>query len=310
MRGEPATIAEPASDTEAGYRSPLYAASLSEFGRPLFLPRCGGWLLERTIGNSNLVDATSPYPLFCCADWSLIDADLIALGRGLVSVTLVTDPTAEYSKTDLRGVFDVVSVHTNHYLIDTTRDPDISKSHLQNARRALRKVDVEVCNTPSDYIDEWVELYGVLSKKHGISGLRAFSIECFESQLSVPGMVMFRAVANGRTVGLDLWYLDGLTAQGHLAAFSSEGYKLGASYATKFSLIEHFKDRVRWINFGGLPNGDAEKTRGLQHFKSGWANDERPAYICGRILDRQTYRRLSNVHPDTAFFPAYRAGEF
>ncbi len=35
-----------------GYAAPLYAQSLAEFGQPLELSRCGGWLLERPVPGS------------------------------------------------------------------------------------------------------------------------------------------------------------------------------------------------------------------------------------------------------------------
>ena len=43
-----------------GYLSPLYAESLVEFGAPLHLPRCDGWLLVRPIPQSDDCDAIVP----------------------------------------------------------------------------------------------------------------------------------------------------------------------------------------------------------------------------------------------------------
>jgi hypothetical protein len=122
-------------------------------------------------------------------------------------------------------------------------------------------------------------------------------------------MVMFRAARGGRTLGLDLWYVQDDVAQGHLVAFNDEGYELSAAYATKWTLLNHFVGKVRWVNLGGLPGSADQGDRGLGHFKRGWANTTRKAYLCGRVFDRRTYDGLSRSAPEQTFFPAYRAGD-
>ncbi|MBM3888816.1 MAG: hypothetical protein FJ388_06780, partial [Verrucomicrobia bacterium] len=74
--------------TPTGYRHPDYAAALAGFGRPLELPRCGGWILERPIPGSLRHDAMGPYPLFACSDWRGLRADLDALSNRLVTVAI------------------------------------------------------------------------------------------------------------------------------------------------------------------------------------------------------------------------------
>jgi hypothetical protein len=67
----------PLHDDEAtGYSHPAYAASLSEFGAPLELPRSGGWLLRRAIPGSDACDAMGPYPLFACRSPAGLAEDL------------------------------------------------------------------------------------------------------------------------------------------------------------------------------------------------------------------------------------------
>jgi len=47
------------------------AANLSrwfEFGPPLELPHCGGWIRDRAIRDSGLRDAMGCYPVFACRD--------------------------------------------------------------------------------------------------------------------------------------------------------------------------------------------------------------------------------------------------
>jgi hypothetical protein len=296
---------------KVGYRSSAYAQAFSEFGRLCPLPRSGGWMLERPIANSAKVDAMGLYPLLCCSDWSALRDDLDEYGADWVSATAVTDPLGDYDEALLRSSFDRITPYKDHFVAEMTGPPEtfVTKSHRQNARRALRNIEVEVCVDPMEYIDDWIALFAVLTKRHGIAGLQAFSRESFAHQLSAPGMVVFRASMDGETVGLDLWYEDGDVAQGHLVAFNDNGYANRASYATKWTLLHYFADRVRWVNFGGVAGVDAAASSGLEHFKRGWSNTTRKSYLCGRIFDDASYQELTRDLTDTTFFPAYRAGE-
>jgi hypothetical protein len=266
-------------------------------------------MLERSINNSAAVDGMGLYPLLCCTDWSAIGKDLDECGAAWITTTAVTDPLGDYDEALLRRNFDQVVPYKDHFIAEMTGPPEsfVKKSHRQNARRALRNVVVEVCEDPMEYIDDWIMLFDVLTKKHGISGLRAFSRQSFGQQFCVPGMVMFRASVDGETVGLDLWYVDGDVAQGHLVAFNDKGYAHRASYATKWFLLLYFADRVRWVNFGGVADVAGSSTNGLEHFKRGWSNTTRKSYFCGRIFDEPAYRKLTRDLPETGFFPAYRA---
>lgn len=296
---------------ESGYLHPAYAASLAGFGVPVALPASGGWLLRRRIDASGIEDATGPYPLFCCRDWNGLPADLDRLRDALVSVVLVTDPLADCGIDMLRATFEHVVAFRRHYVIDldTPFEHSISRSHRAHARRALREVEVEICAEPWRYLDDWMRLFGILVERHGIRGPRRFSRQAFDEQFAVPGMTMVRASRHGQTVGLDLWYVQGDCAQGHLAAFDEAGYALQASYATKWTVIEHFRRRqLRWINLGG---GRSESgTDGLSRFKQGWTSATRQAWLCGRVLQPQAYAALvaARAPVDQDFFPAYRHG--
>ncbi|MEM7130830.1 MAG: hypothetical protein AAF702_31185 [Chloroflexota bacterium] len=296
---------------EPGYLHRLYADAFQEFGTLHRLEQCAGWVLERQIRGTAAHDAMGLYPLFCCQDWHALAQDLDTHGERWVSLALVADPFGNYDESLLNMLFDVVLPYKEHYVADTEvpLDSFVSKSHYKNARRALNKVDVEVCPTPLVYLDEWIKLFSVLADRHDIRGLRAFSPDSFEKQLRVPGMVMFRAIREERTVGMDLWYVQDNVAQGHLVAFNDEGYSMSASYATKWTLLNYFVGKVRWVNFGGLPGSASPSAQGLGHFKQGWANTTRKAYFCGRIFDQERYDSLSHQLPETNFFPAYRAGE-
>ena len=110
-----------------GYMSREYAAAFAEFGAPRQLARSGGWLIERAIAGTQHRDAMGCYPLFGCADWSALAADLDDLKHELVSVALVADPFGKHELAALERAFDVVRPFTaTHWgtQVMTVRDPD------------------------------------------------------------------------------------------------------------------------------------------------------------------------------------------
>jgi hypothetical protein len=302
-----------ASSTLAGYGHEAYVRSLNEFGRPRELPRSHGWFLERPIPGSAQRDGMGCYPLFACQDWSLLQADLQALDRELVSLALVADPFGAYTPEDLRDCFDVVNPFKQHCVTDLQQPADQipSPHHRYYARKAFRHVAVELCATPLNQLDEWTALYSVLVQRHALKGIKTFSRHAFADQLAVPGLHMFRAVHQAETIGAHLWFVQGEVAFSHLAAVNETGYQLGAAYALYAFALQYFVDKVRWLDLGagaGLEGGAS----GLDWFKQGWATGVRPVYFCGRIFDPATYAHLVQTRgvAATDYFPAYRVGEF
>jgi hypothetical protein len=162
---------------------------------------------------------------------------------------------------------------------------------------------VEVCSEPARHLDDWTRLYAGLAARHGLVGIRAFSREAFERQLAMPGMVAVRAERDGETVGMALWLADPPVAHYHLAAYSASGYEVSASYALFDLALRHLREHaVGRVDLGGSTG------EGLDRFKRGWANEQRTAHLCGRVLDRPAYERLAAGRA-TEWFPAYRAGE-
>lgn len=292
-----------------GYRHPDYAAALSEFGAPLHLPLSQGSLLVRPVAGGPHLDAMGPYPLFACSDWQALAADLDALTGELVSVSLVADPFGDWTPALLDAAFpDRRIAFKQHFVAELGPDPlrRVSAHHQRFAARGQRLVTVDVLSEPASLLEDWVRLYGELVRRHGISGVAAFSTESFERQLAVPGIVALRAAEAGATVGAALWYVDRGVAYWHLAAYSSRGYKLDASYALLAAALEYFSGAgVQWACLGAGAGLEADATDGLSRFKAGWASSTRTAYFCGRVLDRQRYAALGGG--SASFFPAYRA---
>jgi hypothetical protein len=256
------------------------------------------------------------YPLFACHDWSQLHADLEELDREWVSLSLVTDPLAEYDAAYLCWCFgDVVIPFKQHFVVDLSRPVDtcVSKHHRRYARKALKDVSVEICKSPMHLLDDWVDLYATLSERHKIKGILAFSRSSFAKQLRVPGIVAFRATYQGTTVGALLWYVQGEASYYHLGASSPLGYELRTSFALFWSAIEYFAaSGLRRLDLGAGAGVTGDGTDGLARFKRGWSTGTRTAYFCGRIFDQARYAELARARGVSAdgYFPAYRKGEF
>ena len=303
------------ADAPAGYAHPAYAESLAEFGTPRLLRHSGGWVLERKIPSTKAHDAMGCYPLFSCPNWSGLSADLEEIDKDLVCLSLVTDPFGVYDEGYLRVCFrELVVPFKQHFIscLDRPIETIVSKHHRYYARKALNRVSVERCDEPKAFLDDWIELYAHLTAHHGIHGIKAFSRTAFAAQLETPGLVMFRAVCEGKTVGAHLWYKQCAVAHSHLAAVNALGYELMAAYALYWFALESFAAEVRWLNWGAGAGLDSQGADGLTTFKRGWATETRTAYFCGRIFDHEEYQNLltaRGVLPND-YFPAYRQGEF
>jgi len=300
-----------------GYSHPGYAASLADFGRPRALPRSSGWLLERSIADTPYRDAMGCYPLFACRDWSKLDLDLEELGSELVSVAIVADPFGDHNAAQLRKSFPtLVTPFKEHLVTDLSRSPEsiVAAPHRRKARKALDCLNVERYDDATRFINEWIELYSNLIRRHDIRGLAAFSETSFRAQLAVPGVSMFRASVDNETVGMTLWYTDREVAYYHLGAYSELGYELEASFALFWRALEYFSSqRLQWLDLGaGAGISAQDHSDGLTRFKRGWATGTRTAYFCGRICDHSKYDDAMRRRSVTAtnYFPAYRKGEF
>jgi hypothetical protein len=298
-----------------GYAHHNYARSFAEFGNPRQLPNSQGWILERAIAGSSHRDAMGCYPLFVCPDWGRLKTDLDSI-EDLVCLSLVADPFGEYDEEYLQQCFpDLAIPFKSHFVVDLSQSPDtfVNAHHRRNARKALSELKVEECERPLEFLDDWTELYAELIRRHEITGMTTFSRESFAMQLQTPGMFAFRAILDGQTVGMLLWYAHEDRAYYHLGAYSQVGYDRRASFALFDFSIQYFAQRgFAWLNLGAGAGTDGQVDSGLSRFKRGWSNGVRTAYFCGRIFDHAKYQEVINLRqtPSTKYFPAYRVGEF
>lgn len=298
----------------SGYLDPLYAKSFSEIGEPIFLPNSGGWLIKRLIPGTTFFDAMGPYPLFLCKNWDMVTDDLEQLKHDLISVTFVIPPLIKFPVDLYQSYFDRFFAYKDHYLLDLSLPVDqvISTGRRKDARRALRNLVVDVVSATNIDPLEWCGLYQNLVSRHNIKGIRAFSENGFRSQVSIPGMHFFRAFYEGRLVGGSLYLEDENIVYFHLSAFYEEGYNLDAAYAMKWTAIQYFTNKVRWMNLGGSTANANGVLGGLDQFKSGWSNETAKSYFCGKILNQTHYVEMTvkRSSPAVNWFPAYRAGEY
>lgn len=271
--------------------------------------------MERKVPGFEDRDAMGCYPLFLCDDWRGLKEDLQDLRSELVSLALVTDPLGDYDIPCLQECFrDVVFPFKEHFVVDLYLPvkKTVSKHHQYYARKALERLHVERVQDPSQFLGQWTELFATLISRHNLVGIKAFSNVAFAKQLNIPGIVVFKATAEGTTVGAHLWFVSGDMAYSHLAAFSPLGYDLMCSYALYWYAIEYFSDGVRWIDIGAGAGTKSDSSDGLSRFKRGWSTGTRMAYFCGRIFDHEKYSGIVAQKGISAndYFPAYRKGEF
>jgi hypothetical protein len=307
---------EPVKNTPdfIGYAHPAYALSFQEFGEPRELPGCGGWIIVRPIPGTLYKDAIGCYPLFACRDWTKLHEDLEHVSSDLVSLVLVADPFPKVGPAYLKQCFDVIKPFKTHYVADLSHPLEnfVDRGHRYSARKSLKIMTVEVCSQPAQYLDDWIRLYDNLIRKHDIRGINAFSHECFKIQLNVPGMVMVLGRLEGEIIGASLFLLSDQVAYTHLSAYSSEAYKIRASYGIRWKALVYLYDQgIRYVDLGGMAGTKEDPSDDLAQFKRGWSNGQRVVYFCGRVFDRHRYESICRQYMITNadYFPAYRSGE-
>jgi Acetyltransferase (GNAT) domain len=296
----------------SGYASAEYAHSLAEFGDPLALPAAETWLLTRELPCGGGKDAIGCYPLTCCTHWDNLSRDLAELPAEVVSVALVADPAARLPTGLLRDCFPDVCYHyKDHYFADLSQPlaTFVASHHQRNVRKAARSLRIECVKNPANYLEIWNQLYTHLVERHAVRGIAAFSPTAFRRLMEVPGLRAYVASAGEKIVGMLLWLIMNDKAYYHLAAYSERGYSLKASFALFWQSLESLAaEKMAWAALGGGA-GALSASEGLSRFKQGWSTETRPAYFCGRILDRKRYAELVALsgNPATSYFPAYRA---
>jgi hypothetical protein len=275
-----------------------YVRAFDHDGSAVQLPRSGGWLNVDTI--DEYVDARHVYPGLFCRDWSLLLNDLAELE--LVSVVAMVFPIGVRHER-LCELFPLVRPIKEQYVV--RHDVDWSLHHVKAVKRARRQVEVELVAEASAGLPSFARMYDELRWRHKIVGTEDYPLDSLRRQLALSSARLFRADLDGRTVAMQLWLQEGDWAHYVIGCADVYGYRTEASYAlTSYALLKLRGLGAREIDLGRVPEG----ATGLVAFKQGWGAEARPAYLCGRVLDRTAYDVLCERHgQDDDWFPAYRS---
>jgi len=288
-----------ASAGRYGYLHPGYAESFVEVGEVRHLRRSGSWLLTRPIEGSDRRDALVGYPRLISRDWvGLVEdlAETVALSD-VVTVSAVTDALASVDEEVLRPAFgDLVRIDAQHYIADLLAFWP-SRDHRRATRRALELMDVEVADAPTNFVEPWA----AVSPGPLPGAALGLSDVALARQLALPGCVGFSVQAEDGPVAMAVVYVSGDHAYLHALAATEAGDELGARYALVQTMVEDMAGRgLRFLDLGAVREDAA--------FMDGWTEIVRPAYRCGRVVDRVAYAELAAAcgTTDSAVFPSYR----
>lgn len=289
------------------YATADYVQSLPHMGGAMEVPEWRTWVIVRPLADGR-TDVCGPYPLAVIAEDADLEGGLERLRlSGAVSVTLVLD---DFNRPDLARIerlFDPVTPFKTHYVVDRAiGEAAPSKHHRYDIRRALNQVSVkEFCL--DERLDDWIELYDALVRRHGLGGLHAFPREHHLALARSKDFVAVGAFQDDVLAAAHIWAVSGTRVHSHLAASSERGYRMGAAYAVNDCSIRLFSE-ARIINLGGGAGRLDNPDDGLARFKRGFANATARAYICGKVLDPDAYRHLARARgaEDSGYFPAYR----
>ncbi|WP_319581974.1 GNAT family N-acetyltransferase [uncultured Pseudodesulfovibrio sp.] len=296
--------------TEQGYYSNDYCGSLSEFGTQFIGHNSGAGFLRQEFSGS--VDYCGQYPFVCVKSWDEILFDLEDMKKeGGISAVFVTDPFFEKDVPISLGRLNIARKFKRHFIVNLDKDLDrkLSGKKRYTVRKASESQKVRIFKGKREYAPVFWELYSELIRRHNIQGIQRLSEKAIGAQLEVEGAVVVEASTQGRIVGAMIWYIVGDKAYSHLHAQSAEGYTLHTNFALYYKMLRYLQDAgIKYANLGGVPGHEDSKGNGLAHFKSIWSDEARYSWLCGEILDRVGYERLTiglDVNSDN-FFPAYR----
>ncbi len=281
--------------TRHAYARDDYVAAL---GTAVAVPSWSTAVVDREIADGGH-DAIGSYPM------AVISGDISQgleelRAHGLVSLVVVPDPLA-HDVEAFRPHFDQVTAFKTHLLIDGPFEP--SAHHRERIRRGHRRCRIER-GVLARWLPDWTTLYAGLVESRGVGGMAAFKPGYFDVLAKYDDITAFAAFVGDEMAGMTLWFASDGIVYNHLTACNELGYKNGAAFALYDAAIAHFGDQGV-INLGGGPGVFGAEDSGLFQFKQGFANSRTAAHVCGAVLDRDAYDRLTADKP-SAFFPAYR----
>lgn len=286
---------------ENAYESEVYAGCFQNT-KLIFLKSWGIWLKLRPIKN-DLYDAIILAPRIILPSGQVLEDGLQELRQlDIISATLISDPMSSNQPQDLAKTFDFFEPFKMHHVVNFRKQQDLEGNHKRNVRYAEKRCQVEQVDF-KDYLDDWWQMWQVLTIRHGIEG--GYNQNYFKSLASVPGLTAHAAFAeDGGCVAISLWAQRIYGYAAHLTVCSQEGYSCKANYAVYAKALKDFQ-KASYLDLGSNAGIKDDPDDGLSYFKAGFANETRQSYVCGLIINPVVYELLS-VGKNKSFFPAYR----
>ena len=291
------------------YATDAYAQTLFHIGRPVAVPEWGCNVVARPIPGGG-EDLAGCYPIAVLnADADLRGGLARLRAEGFVSVTLTLDDFHRPSIEELQNTFDVVRPFKTHFVhqgpIENYRPGRNHRHKINRSRRSVITKPIDL----SQYVAAWASLYHDVINKHSLSGMHAFTLASFEMLAQIPGLETIGGFVGNELVSCNTWVTHNGRVHSHLVASNALGYELRAAYAVSDASVTYFRN-AEIVNFGGGAGVEDNAEDGLAQFKRGFGNAQARSYICGAILDRSNYARLTTARNrllPTDYFPAYRA---
>ena len=188
---------------------------------------------------------------------------------------------------------------------------DASKDFRRKLRRT-REAGMELLvDETGEHHEIFVDLYYATMRRRGADARFFYGQHFFEMmQQTFAGQLSYLfAVYAGRSVSAEMVLCCGDTGYAFLGATEESSLSTGANSFLSHSAFLYAQSRgVRnYVLTGGVTNTEEDS---LLRFKFSMAKAGRQSYFTAQqVIDQQRYTQLSACHPNSAFFPSYRAPE-
>ncbi|MEM4380264.1 MAG: GNAT family N-acetyltransferase [Thermoplasmatales archaeon] len=292
------------------YHTFEYASCFKEYSDPVYLERSRVFCLKLTNPYTPFFDLSYCYPFLPIKSLNGLIEDLKNVHGAYQCFYGVLSPWIQIVEEKEIAEFELFFQYKDHFFTDLNQElwSTLPNTHKRLIKKSEKKVSVNLAY-PNNVLDDWVQLYKNLIRRHQITGLTAFSDQTLRSFLLIPGAFVYAAYLDNQICGIAIFYPHDHLVYYHLAAYSDQGYQVSASYAIFWKAIRDFKQLgFRALHLGGVPGVYASES-GLQRFKKGWATGCVRSFFCGKVLNKEQFeltRQMSGSASVTDYFPPYR----
>lgn len=292
-----------------GYKNKGYASSFTEQGEAVYLNNCDGWLIKRPIANTSYFDLIGPYPLFFCKDLLSINKDILDLyHKKIVSLVFVNDQVEPLSLKKTKEQFTLFKPFKVHYVanLDKPWELFVRRNMRRYANKAFKNFHISLVENNSLFLESLWNFYieNISKKKFTINNL--LTKTNLMNQLKLPGVTLFKAESKNKVHGIACYIEVDSRVYGHIIGCSEQGYANYVTYGLYGAALSYYQKRMESIDFGGNAGLSNDSSCGLALFKSGWCNQKKMTYLCGKITNKELYSQLTANIKNSSYFPAYR----